>query len=82
MVEQPRYDTFGASINKITIQAFKQKHTIGDLARARIAQLREQFACNPDDIEESIIRQLNDELGDSIEKIAFMQQLLGIEDDG
>ncbi|NIE61263.1 MULTISPECIES: restriction system-associated AAA family ATPase [unclassified Burkholderia] len=70
----PSFNTFGASSNAITMQVFGQKETIGDYAAAKLQELRNQLSLdgNPDDLIESA----NELLGDSMEKILFINDAL------
>nr|WP_310135304.1 restriction system-associated AAA family ATPase [Burkholderia ambifaria] len=70
----PSFNTFGASSNAITMQVFGQKETIGDYAAAKLQELRNQLTLDgdPDDLIESA----NDLLGDSMEKILFINDAL------
>ncbi|WP_175745437.1 restriction system-associated AAA family ATPase [Burkholderia ambifaria] len=70
----PTFNTFGASSNSITMQVFGQKETIGDYAAGKLQELRNRLALDgdPDDLIESA----NDLLGDSMEKILFINDAL------
>jgi restriction system-associated AAA family ATPase len=70
----PEFNTFGASANAITIKVFGQKESIGDYAALRLKELRGRLAAGGDPDE--LIKSANDVLGDSVEKILFINQAL------
>lgn len=72
--ERPKFETFGASANAITIKVFGQTETIGDHAMRRITDLRERLEAGED--AEQLINQAGRELGDSVEKVLFVNQAL------
>lgn len=74
----PDFNTFGASANAITVKVFGQQETIGDYALDALSKLRldlEQGA-NPD----NIIDRAGRELGDSVEKVIFINQALNMKE--
>ncbi len=73
-IKRPSFQTFGASINKITFEIFNKTETIGDVANALIIKLAERFKQGDD--REEILKELNDKLGDSIEKILLTKTIL------
>lgn len=73
-VSQPEYNTFGASINQITMSTFHKHETIGGVANQKIEDLRQQFEKGED--KDAILKQLNERLGDSIEKIMLIKSIL------
>ena len=74
-VTRPRYNTLGASINKITLETFDKRETIGDYANSKLEEFRNRAAQGDD--KEQLAEEVDKVLGDSIEKILFMNQLLG-----
>ena len=72
--ERPNFETFGASANAITIKVFGQTETIGDYAMKAITDLRERLEAGEDPDE--LINQAGRELGDSVEKVLFVNQAL------
>ncbi len=73
-VTRPDYNTFGASINKITMKTFEKKETIGGHAEAILNKLKERFKAGED--KEILLEEVNQRLGDSIEKVLFTKTLL------
>ena len=68
------FNTFGASVNAITMKVFGQTGSIGDYAADKLADLRKTLDNHGDPDE--LIMQANDLLGDSVEKILFINQAL------
>ena len=73
-VTQPDFNTFGASINKITMALFGQVETIGDYAKQKIDELEKRLEQGDD--QDEIITDANRELGDSVEKVLFVNKVL------
>lgn len=77
---QPEFETFGASANSITIRIFGQKETIGDFAMSELQELRYRLNSSedPDQQEDpdQLIAEANELLGDSVEKILFINEAL------
>lgn len=74
-VTRPRYNTLGASINKITLETFNKRETIGDVAKNKLEEFRARAEQGEDKVQ--IAEEVDRVLGDSVEKILFMNQLLG-----
>ena len=74
IVEDPGFNTFGASANAITIRIFGQKESIGDYASLKLNELRERLVALEDP--DKLIESANALLGDSVEKILFINQAL------
>lgn len=74
-VERPGFNTFGASVNQITIDIFERADTIGDLANSEIESFEKKFENgeNPD----SLIKEINLRLGDSVEKTILINRIRG-----
>jgi restriction system-associated AAA family ATPase len=70
----PEFNTFGASVNAITIKVFGRKETIGDYALSKLEALKQQLddGISPD----TLIDKAGKELGDSVEKVLFINQAL------
>jgi restriction system-associated AAA family ATPase len=72
--KRPDFNTFGASVNAITIKVFGQRETIGDFALSKLdgfrARLRE--GDDPDEL----IREASDVLGDSVERVLFINEAI------
>lgn len=73
-VKPPEYNTFGASINQITMSTFHKHETIGGVANEKIEDLRRQVENGED--KNAILQQLNELFGDSIEKIMLIKTIL------
>lgn len=71
---RPDFETFGASANAITIKVFGQRETIGDYAMKTITDLRQRLEAGEDPNE--LIDEAGHELGDSVEKVLFVNQAL------
>lgn len=71
--ERPGFNTFGASINKITMNIFEKRETIGEYAGQIIDNFKERMETT-DDLE-SLFSELDETIGDSIEKTLFMKEL-------
>jgi restriction system-associated AAA family ATPase len=74
-IEQPDYNTLGASINKITMNTFGKRETIGGHAQAILDGLRSRFEEGTEQAS-ALIDELNSELGDSVEKILLIKAIL------
>lgn len=72
--ERPDFETFGASSNAITIKVFGQTETIGDYAMQRINDLRQRLEAGED--ADNLIKEAANQLGDSVEKVLFVNQAL------
>lgn len=70
----PDFETFGASANAITIKVFGQIETIGDYAMSILNALRHRLDAGEDP--ETLIKVANRALGDSVEKVLFINQAL------
>jgi restriction system-associated AAA family ATPase len=73
-ITSPEYNTLGASINKITMNTFLKRETIGGHAQAILDGLRNRFEAGED--KESILVELSQQLGDSVEKILLTKTIL------
>jgi restriction system-associated AAA family ATPase len=70
----PDFNTFGASANAITIKVFGRKETIGDYARSKLDDFKQRLESgeSPD----VLVAEAGKELGDSVEKVLFINQAL------
>ena len=75
---RPDFKTFGASVNQITIKIYGQKDTIGDFAKSKIDGFRRRLQQGEDP--EKLIGEVNDLLGDSVEKIMFINEALDVQE--
>ncbi|WP_204139548.1 restriction system-associated AAA family ATPase [Halomicronema sp. CCY15110] len=74
-VNHPDYNTFGASINKITMNTFSKRETIGRRAQDELGQFRER-STRPNEDKEQLITEINQQLGDSVEKMLLIKTIL------
>lgn len=72
--ERPEFETFGASVNAITMKVFGQTETIGDYAMNTITDLRQRLEAGEDP--DLLIKEAGKKLGDSVEKVIFVNQAL------
>lgn len=71
---RPDFNTFGASVNQITIKIFNKPETIGGYALSKLKELETRFEAGEDG--EKLIKEANRMLGDSVEKILFINRVL------
>ena len=74
-ISHPGYNTLGASINKITMNTFGKRETIGGHAQALLEALRARFEQGTED-KESLITEIHQQLGDSVEKVLLIKAIL------
>ena len=74
-IQPPGYNTLGASLNKITMSTFGKGETIGAYAQAVLEGLRERFNAG-DEGPAALIKEINRELGDSVEKMLLIKTIL------
>lgn len=73
-ISKPDYNTLGASINKITMNTFNKRETIGGHAQDILERLRKRFDSGED--KENLIAEINQRLGDSVEKVLLIKTIL------
>jgi restriction system-associated AAA family ATPase len=73
-ITKPDYNTLGASINKITMNTFGKRETIGGHAQSILEALRKRFEDGED--KEKLIEKINQQLGDSVEKVLLIKSIL------
>ena len=73
-LRHPDYTTLGASINKITLNTFSKRETIGGHAQAMLDALRVRFEQGTED-KEALIAEINQQLGDSVEKLLLIKAI-------
>lgn len=66
-------DTYGTSVNLLTNRIFKNKETIGKYALSKLNDYRKKFAISQN--KQQVIDELNEEFGDSIEKLLLIKEL-------
>ena len=74
-VKHPAYNTFGASINKITMTTFEKRETVGGQAQQLLDNYRARFERGGED-KEALIDDIEKHLGDSVEKILLINAIL------
>lgn len=72
-VVHPEFNTLGASVDQITMLTFKKGETIGGYAASIIQKFEKRFKDGED--RGKILREINKELGDSIEKIYLIKTI-------
>lgn len=73
-VQNPEYNTLGASINKITMSTFDTRETIGVYAQTKLNEFRERFDQGAE--AGPLIDDIDRELGDSVEKLLLIQSFV------
>lgn len=66
-------DTYGTSVNLITNRIFKSKQTIGGYALHEMNEFKKRFGGK--EKTEELIEELNEEFGDSIEKLMLIKEV-------
>ena len=80
-ISHPLYNTLGASINKITMNTFGKRETIGGHAQALLEALRARFEQGSED-KETLITEIHQQLGDSVEKVLLIKAILDADEPG
>ncbi len=80
-ISHPDYNTLGASINKITMSTFGKRETIGGHAQVLLEVLRARFEQGGED-KEALITEIQQQLGDSVEKLLLIKAILGSDQPG
>jgi restriction system-associated AAA family ATPase len=73
-VEHPDFNTFGASVNKITLAIFGKRETIGGVAQFELERLRALF--DPDNSPKELIDEIYRTMGDSVERTLLLKYIL------
>lgn len=74
-VSHPDYNTLGASINKITMNTFGKRETIGLRAQNMLDNFRSR-SNDDNENKEQLIAEINRQLGDSVEKVLLIKTIL------
>lgn len=74
-ISHPDYNTLGASINKITMNTFGKRETIGGHAQTLLNDLRRRFEDGSED-KDALITEIHQQLGDSVEKLLLIKVIL------
>lgn len=80
-IRHPDYNTLGASINKITMNTFGKRETIGGHAQALMEALRVRFEQGRED-KQALITEIHQQLGDSVEKMLLIKTILDADQPG
>jgi len=78
-IKRPDYNTLGASINKITMKTFGKTETIGEYAEKHLNEIKDKFEAGA--AKQEIIDEVNNLLGDSVEKVLFIKTVLDKKED-
>lgn len=73
-ITKPDYNTLGASINKITMNTFGKRETIGGHAQSILEGLRKRFKAGED--KKQLLAEINQQLGDSVEKVLLIKSVI------
>jgi restriction system-associated AAA family ATPase len=74
-ISKPDYNTLGASINKITMNTFGKRETIGGHAQSILDGLRARYECGGEN-KNVLIAEAHQQLGDSVEKMLLINAIL------
>lgn len=77
-ISHPEYNTLGASINKITMNTFDKRETIGAYAQGILDDLRFRFEQGGEE-KADLINEIHNQLGDSVEKLLLIKAILASE---
>jgi restriction system-associated AAA family ATPase len=80
-VTNPDYNTLGASINKITMSTFDKGETIGGRAYTKLKNFEHEFDHHEKD-KRQLLREIDQQLGDSIEKMLLVKTILDSMEEG
>jgi len=79
-VKRPDFNTLGASINKITLNTFNKRETIGGYAEQHMKAFKQRFEADKEqttaDQKQALIDEINQKLGDSVEKVLLIKTIL------
>lgn len=70
----PDFQTLGSSVNKITIKVYNKPDTIGAYANRKIDELRKELETSED--KEALLRRVKKEIGESVERVLFINEIL------
>jgi len=73
-IANPDYNTLGASINKITMNTFGKRETIGGRAEAILKEIYHRF--NEGEDRKELLKEINQKIGDSVEKVLLIKTIL------
>ena len=70
----PEFQTLGSSVNKITIKVYNKPDTIGAYANSKIEDFRKELETTED--KELLIKRVKNEIGESVERVLFINEIL------
>lgn len=73
-ISRPDYNTLGASINKITMNTFGKRETIGGFAEELLDGFKKRFVAGDEDLLK-LVDEIEEGLGDSVEKILLIKAI-------
>lgn len=73
-IDHPDYNTFGASVNKITLATFGKRETIGGVALTELERLKVQF--DSEKSPKELIDEIYRTMGDSVERTLLLKTIL------
>lgn len=71
-VDRPGFNTFGASVNQITVKVFGKNETIGNYSKETLTDLYKRLESGED--KETLIDEAFNKLGESVERIIFVNK--------
>ncbi len=72
---RPNFNTLGASINKITMEIFKARITIGSYAISKLKEIEERFKNGENS--QKLLDELENEIGESVERLFLQRKIEG-----
>ena len=72
VIDNPKYNTFGASIDKITAETFDQAEDIGDQAQKRFDEYYQKIR-DPNCDKRELLNLIHEEFGDSLERFLLLK---------
>lgn len=79
-ISNPNYNTLGASINKITMNTFGKRETVGGRAQEILDSLRLRFENGEN--KDSLVTEIDQQLGDSVEKLLLINAIFNSDSQG
>jgi restriction system-associated AAA family ATPase len=73
-IKRPEFNTLGASINKITMNTFGKRETIGGIAESLLEGFKQRFDGGQEDLS-MLVDEIDSSLGDSVEKILLIKAI-------
>ncbi len=76
VITRPEFQTFGASVNQITMCLLERHHTQGDYSIARFEEYRNQIKTCPKKNLDALVHEIYKALGDSVERVLLIKTLI------